>query len=1435
MTRQRNEFQLMLPRLTGDIMEHLSTDSDTLVRRHPDFPAAYASSDALAIWIIVEKTHFVHQIITIAQTAAERSCLDTMRQKSMPLDKYLQRYTDQVHKLRYLKKCPDEATLCSNFLLSLNGDVYGTHVLELLQDDKVPTTFEETVRHIEDWQETKKVTMRLMGMNTSIAKQPTEELAHSAVARKPAPAANRSGKRPAGKGPGAPTRRPASDAASPRTSQNNSTGCAFCKSKGFSFWKGHQTRDCRKKIAEESAHIAMDEALILCALKTSPEIAHEGVLVLDNAASIHIIRDASLLSSFYDGNPVAVTGVNSREIMSSRYGITHYFGPALYVPTASANLISFSACADRFHRAYDADRNEFVLTALDYTFGHSKLKLMFKCSGKGVYICDMRPLRAAAMSAVTVLPAVPPPGPAVPAPAPRTSPVESPVAAFAAMTVDGVTYTPEQVRRAREVLVLHDVLSHPSDVVLCTALDNGVILNCNLAASDLRNARKIFGAHCAACIMAKMTRPAAAPSLSEPPTAPGQVVHADIVFLLDVKNRKVPYLFTVCGLSGFLICAKMASKVSTQLEMHLLRVVYFYRSHQHTVRTIRSDREHVFDSVRDPLAREGLQLLQTAPEQHEHRIERQVRVIKERFRATLFSLPYTLPRCLYPYLLIHVISSLNMLPNVNTGTRSPGEIVTHRRPDAGAAMRVAFGAIVLTRVANLPVNADLAPRAEHAVVVGRDASSQGRHIKVFLVHSAQVVIRQKFVLFGATPSVIKDMNQYSAADPIPPAEILSDSASLEPAEPPADPSAQSIEHDPELPADETVAEAELSPPAVAHRGDTPVAADDHSRAATPEPAPDAPAAAAAEDAAPSDFPAEADLQPHAVESAPGLTPEPAAVPNHGYNLRSNPRRSTRFESAFHVSVSDAMRDNPVDATAAIEEEMRQMIERNVFEPVYLHTLTPAERKKLIPSSVTMKKKLNTEGVYLKYKGRFVAGGHRQDRSLYEECERSSPTVSLSTVFTLLALVAYQGHHCAAIDITAAYLNASISRHRIHMVISAQVTAILVRAYPHLSAFVSPNGTMVVHMLKALYGLVESSKLWYDHLCITLRDMKWIRSTVDPCMFYQKDPVRPNRYNYMCIYVDDFLIFHHDENDIQLVASSLREKYQKISIQLGPTIEYLGMKIAFDSADGSVRISQPGYIKDIIDRYSVTGTAKTPATPTLFIIDESSPAAVYADFISKVMKLMYLALRSRPDILLPVTFLASRSSSPTEEDDFKLNRVLMYLNGTKDLALTLRPPRDSPLQMYAYVDASYAIHMNARSHTGVVITLGLNGGAIYVHSCKQKLVTKSSFEAELVAVNDALSQIMQIRRLLLEIDAISSPTILFQDNQSTIYVCNHGPGPRNRSRHIDVRYYYVRERIAAGDIVVQYLETKSMLADLLTKPLGGHLFYFFRNGVMLIEL
>jgi hypothetical protein len=272
------------------------------------------------------------------------------------------------------------------------------------------------------------------------------------------------------------------------------------------------------------------------------------------------------------------------------------------------------------------------------------------------------------------------------------------------------------------------------------------------------------------------------------------------------------------------------------------------------------------------------------------------------------------------------------------------------------------------------------------------------------------------------------------------------------------------------------------------------------------------------------------------------------------------------------------------------------------------------------------------------------------------------------------------------------------------------------------------------------------------------------------------------------------------------------------------ISFLGMNIRIDD-QGFVKVNQPGFSAKICEAFGISTIATSPSTADFFISEDVDPdPAQSSNFKSKLMSLMFVAIRTRPDILKECIFLSSFSLSPGKGSFAKLTRVYQYVYGTLQRGIRLG---GQVAQLIAHCDSSFGVHLNGRSHSGIVISLAPFGGPIIAKSKMQPLVTHSSTEAELVAAVDGVRRAEYLQRTLEELTFPVLPIVLMQDNQSTITIIQNGEGYKGKNRHMRVRYGYLNDMLKSDALVLQYQPTTLMVADILTKPMGGEQFRFLR--------
>ncbi len=233
-----------------------------------------------------------------------------------------------------------------------------------------------------------------------------------------------------------------------------------------------------------------------------------------------------------------------------------------------------------------------------------------------------------------------------------------------------------------------------------------------------------------------------------------------------------------------------------------------------------------------------------------------------------------------------------------------------------------------------------------------------------------------------------------------------------------------------------------------------------------------------------------------------------------------------------------------------------------------------------------------------------------------------------------------------------------------------------------------------------------------------------------------------------------------------------------------------------------------------------GSCSSPAANHLFAVNpdcEKLDSATSILYHHITAQLLYLGKRTRPELLLAISFLCTRVQEPDEDDWKKLGRCLRFLRDTKDDKLTLEADGNNVISWW--IDASYAVHPNMRSHTGATMSMG-KGCPISI-STKQKLNTRSSTEAEIVGVNDAMYLVLWVRHFLEEQGYSIKDNIVYQDNMSSMKLEINGKRSSTKNtRHMEIRYFFITDNIRRGKLSVKHCPTNSMLGDYFTKPQQG---------------
>ena len=251
--------------------------------------------------------------------------------------------------------------------------------------------------------------------------------------------------------------------------------------------------------------------------------------------------------------------------------------------------------------------------------------------------------------------------------------------------------------------------------------------------------------------------------------------------------------------------------------------------------------------------------------------------------------------------------------------------------------------------------------------------------------------------------------------------------------------------------------------------------------------------------------------------------------------------------------------------------------------------------------------------------------------------------------------------------------------------------------------------------------------------------------------------------------------------------------------------------------GVARVSMTGYVEDMLKESGTKGGARTPAIEGLFNVREDAKMATEerrVKFHRQVAKMLYLAKRARPDCLPAVAYLATRVTRCSVDDLAKLERLLKYVNATKERGLVFAAGSKG-ITVSVLIDAAYGVHPDRKSHTGSCVVVG-ERGAVHSKSAKQQIVTKSSKEAELVALSDSSNQVLHIRHFIRGQGHAYGSVTVYQGNMSCMSLVERGRSAAECTRHIAIKYSWLEERVDQGEARAKHLGTKEMYANLLTK-------------------
>ncbi|CAH9094710.1 unnamed protein product [Cuscuta europaea] len=503
-------------------------------------------------------------------------------------------------------------------------------------------------------------------------------------------------------------------------------------------------------------------------------------------------------------------------------------------------------------------------------------------------------------------------------------------------------------------------------------------------------------------------------------------------------------------------------------------------------------------------------------------------------------------------------------------------------------------------------------------------------------------------------------------------------------------------------------------------------------------------------------------------------------------------------------VSDALVDP--DWVIAMQDELNQ------FDRLEVWTLVPKPpQKTIIGTKWVFKNKKDEEGTVIRNKARLVAKGYNQQEGIDYD-ETFAPVARNEAIRLFLAYAAHKNFTVFQMDVKTAFLNGVLEEE----VYVAQPEGFVDPRYPN----------HVYKLKKALYGLKQAPRAWYDALTEFLVDSGFSKGKIDTTLFIKR---QKSDIILIQIYVDDIIFASSNPCLCKHFEKLMKTKFEMS--MMGELNFFLGLQVR-QLSDG-IFINQSKYILEMLKRFNIDSKSSmpTPMSPTNKLDSDPSGKSVDAtNYRAIIGSLLYLT-SSRPDIVFSTCLCARFQANPKESHLTAVRRILRYLKGTVHLGLWY--PKHSGFDLVGYSDADFAgCRMDRKSTSGAVQFLG--DKLVCWSSKKQNCVSTSTAEAEYVAAASCCSQILWMKTQLKDYGYTFCHIPIYSDSQSAIAITSN-PVHHSRTKHIDLRYHFIKDHVEKGDIDMYFVSSELQLADLFTKALDEKRFQFLVSKLGMLNL
>jgi hypothetical protein len=996
-------------------------------------------------------------------------------------------------------------------------------------------------------------------------------------------------------------------------------------------------------------------------------------ILLDNQSTIDVFCNKQLLVNIHKTNSTMSIHCNAGIKTTTEIEELPGYGEVWYHPTGIANILSLSRVrAKGFEVAYENAKNCFILTS------PTGRRHVFEQSPKGLYFIDTADTQKLGSVFVTTVEA------------------------------NKSKFSQRDYLRALEARKLLCKIGRPSQKTFLRILDKNLLPNCPVTHRDALNAQIIFGPDLGS-LKGKTVRQSTIPIQPVLNDLPLEIMsqYRDVTLTGDIFFvNKIMFLVTRSRHIQFSTVETIPNRKPETVLKALLNVRNVYRRRGFNITHLLFDGE--YECLRGDMASVQITLNTASNDEHVPDIERFIRTLKERTRAIYNTLPF---KKMPDRLVIEMICAcnfwLNSFPPVSgiSSFLSPRAIVTGSSIDYNRHCQLEFGAYVQTHEDH---DNTMSTRTVGGIALRPTGNDQGGYY-FFSLASGRILNRNHWTELPMPADVIDHIHVMARRNP---RGVKFSDRHLMP-----------YVLDPNFPDDDD--DSTFAPGDESDDDDDDEDDDDndgnhdnlddndgnrhnldgnHEEDQTDEDEEIDEVVEVVPDTAPTtddDETEEADE--HETEDVMEFDDKYGArMSTHGLRPRK-PRDYSHLHTTLEhtvmtqYSVKKGLKVFGEAGVEAVLQELQQLHDRMVIRPVLPSSLSYQAKKASLVYLMFLKEKRTGQ-----IKGRGCADGRPQRETTPKE-EASSPTVAVELVLLSCTIDAHVERDVAIVDTPGAFMQVDMEG-IVHLRIDGPMAELLIRLDPaYYNQFMEVKGDKkVLYLLleKALYGTLIAAKLFWKHLSSVLVSKGFQINPYDTCV---ANKMIKGKQCTILWHVDNLKISHVDSTVVSDVIAMLSAEFGKeapLTISRGAVHEYLGMTLDF-TEKGVAKIDMSKYVENIITEMpeDMAGVCPTPAANHLFEVNtgaEKLDETKKEFFQHVVAQLLFLCKRARPDIQTAVAFLCTRVQYPDVDDYKKLIRVIKYLRKTKDMPLRLEA---ESLQIAKWwVDASYAVHPDMKSHT-----------------------------------------------------------------------------------------------------------------------------------------